>query len=954
MSASPEVRARLRRWWAGWRGDAFLAALACVFVALAYPAVIFDGRTFMTGWKAPGVDGFMATPSGFDIPDDGIRADAGASAWQFDPWAEVTSRAWRDGEIPLWNPSQGMGTPHAAAFQTAVFDPLLALVNVRPTPLVWDISFLLALCLGAAAMYLFLREIGLGRLAAFVGTAPFIWSGFFFRYSNNHFFRSYLYLPVLLLLAHRTVRSRRYLAPCGLGMAVAGNVIVGMPEPTMFVLGSLTLYSLYLLAFPPCSIDRWAALRRLAFAAVIGGALAAPLLLPGIEFVRLSFNIHEAGSKLGMLADSPGQLLRWLMPYALGEKFNPFAATRNWVGTAAVLATAGALSAPRTMRRHAGWFFFLLGAAILAKGYGFPVVRWAGRLPGLDRSIIPVYAMPVAGFCVAVLVAIGVQAMTDADVRRRRFLAIAGLVMVGVGALIETDWDLMEALPSGHLARHLAVAGAAAAAVALAFLSGRQAARIVVGLAVVVELIVLVPRGIQTDRLDAFVRPPWLNYLTTQLRASPDRVFAVDAKLFPNTASAYGLNDIRSLNALYPDRYVTYIKHFVQPVFEDRFLGGPPFGSEPRRGETDGNPMFDLTGVRYIVAAGQQPGDMVVRDYFAAHPPTDAVRLASFELSGDRRSVMVIRAGSKATLPVPDGARTLLFSTPAVDTGGAPRSGATALVRSAGSSETTLWSGVSPGETPPADARWADLAVDIPPGATAIEFTAQKGSRGVAFANLQFAFGPAEPGPQYRRVAAFAGTEVFENTRRLPRAIVVHDVEPVEDEADALRHFESVSRRLPSGALRVVDFDPARQAVVEGLPRASAERLASCAGPRGGATIRSYDLNKIVIDVETECPGLLVLSDTYFPGWTASVNGEPAPVRPTDIAFRGVEVGAGRSSVVFRYRPKTFRLGLQMAIVAVAAIGLTAAGSWRGLSPSKLMNRMRARARRPQRSKPAD
>lgn len=949
MTRTPEWHARLPRWWNGWRGEALLAGLACIFVVIAFPAVIFDGRTFMTGWKAPGVDGFMATPPGFDIPDDGIRADAGASAWQFDPWAEVTSRAWRHGDIPLWNPDQGMGTPHAAAFQTAVFDPLLALVNIHPTPLVWDFSFLLAFCLGAAAMYLFLRQIGLGRLAAFVGTAPFIWSGFFFRYSNNHFFRSYLYLPVLLLLAHRTVRSRRYLAPCALGIAVAGNVLVGMPEPTMFVLGTLTLYCLFLLAFPPCPVDRWAALRRSVFAAAVGGALAAPLLLPGAEFIRLSFNTHDASAKLGMLADPPGHLLRWLMPYSLGEKYGPFAATRNWVGMASMLAAAGALAAPRTMRRHAGWFFFLLGAAILAKGYGFPAVRWAGRLPGLDRSIIPVYAMPIVAFCVAVLVGIGIQAIADADVRRRRFLVVAGVVAVAVAALMRADRDLMGALPPGHLARQLAVAGLAASAVVLAFLSGRRVSRGLVALAIVAELVVLIPRGIQGDRLDAFIRPPWLNYVTAQLHASPDRVFALDAKLFPNTASAFGLQDIRSLNAVYPDRYVTYVKQFIQPVFEDRFLGGPPFGSEPRRGETDGNPMFDLTGVRYIVAAGQQPGDLLVRDYFAAHPPTDAVRSASFELSGDRRSVMVVRAGSKATVSVPPGARTLLFSTavkdpaPGVGTGG---TGVRAVVRSAGpEAGTTLWSGVSAGDSPPADARWTDLAVEIPAGTTAIDLEARadRGAGGVGFANLQFAFGPAQPGPQYRRVAAFAGTEVFENTRRLPRAIVVNDVQSVDDEAGAVRYFESVSRRLPSGALRVVDFDPSRRAVVEGLPRPSAQRPAGCDGAPGRATIRTYDFDEVVVDVETTCPGLVMLSDIYYPGWTASVNGKAAPVRPTNIAFRGVEVGAGRSSVVFRYRPRTFRLGLAVAITAIIVAGLTAAGSWRGLSP----------LRRPHRSKPA-
>src|SRR5207302_6670755 len=125
------------------------------------------------------------------------------------------------------------------------------------------------------------------------------------------------------------------------------------------------------------------------------------------------------------------------------------------------------------------------------------------------------------------------QAIADADVRRRRFLVVAGAVAVAVAALMRADRDLMDALPPGHLARQLAVAGLAATAVVLAFLSGRRVSRGLVALAIVAELVVLIPRGIQGDRLDAFIRPPWLNYVTAQLHASPDRVFALDAKLFP-------------------------------------------------------------------------------------------------------------------------------------------------------------------------------------------------------------------------------------------------------------------------------------------------------------------------------------------------------------------------------------------------------------------------------------
>ena len=912
-------------WWHGWRGEIAMVALVCGLVLVAFPGVVFDGRTFMTGWKAPGVNGFNLAPAGSDIPYDGIRADAGASAWQFDPWAEVTSKAWRDGDVPLWNPNQGMGIPHAAGFQTAVFDPLLALVNVHPTPLTWDFSFFLAFCLGAAAMYLFLRQSGLGRLPSLVGTAVFIWSGFFFRYSNNHFFRSYLYLPLLLLLAQRTLRSRRYLAPVGLGCAVAGNLLVGMPEPSAFVLGALTLYCLFLLFFPPVPIERRAAMLRFAFAAVLGGALAAPLLLPGLEFLRLSFSSHTAEAKLGLLADPPNELLRWLMPYGLGERDGPFAATRDWVGVAATVAVVGALASPRTFRRHGGWFFFLLGAAVLAKGYNFPAVRWAGRLPGLSQAIIPVYAMPIAAFCVATLAAIGVQGLSNRDVSRRSFLVVLGIFLAGLGALLWSDRHLMAALPGAHHLRHLLLAGGALALVTFAFLWRRKGAQAIVAMAVLAELCLLIPRGIQTDRIDAFVRPAWLQYIGTHLKDTHERVMGIDAKLFPNTASAYGLQDIRSLTALYPTRYVTYIKQFIQPEFEDRFIGGPPFGSESRRGETDNNPMFDLTGVRYIVAAGQQPGDLIARDFFAANPPSDSVRPAAFNIAGDLRSVISVRPGAMATIPVPLGATKFAFAA-ASDPTQPVQPGAGGIdvrVRSSdGEERGPLWSG----SLDPRNKGWTDVTVDLPTGTPTVSLVVQPkaGTGGAAgFATLRFSYGGPVPGRQYLHVASSDNAEVYENTQRLPRSLVVHRVEPVENEAAALKYFQSVSTKLPSGALRVKGFDPGREAVVERVSPGPVGRLDGCDAP-GRATIRSYEHDRVVLDVDTKCPGLAILTDLYYPGWKARVNGSAAKIYATNIAFRGVLVDAGRSTVVLDYKPKTFRAGVALAIGAALVAGVTA------------------------------
>src|SRR5262249_36610128 len=84
-----------------------------------------------------------------------------------------------------------------------------------------------------------------------------------------------------------------------------------------------------------------------------------------------------------------------------------------------------------------------------------------------------------------------------------------------------------------------------------------------------------------------------------------------------------------------------------------------------------------------------------------------------------------------------------------------------------------------------------------------------------------------------------------------------------------------------------------------------------------GATIVDYHADRVEIHVRAACRGLLVLSDEYYPGWKATVDGRDARIYPTDVAFRGVPVPAGTSTVVFRYSPSSFRLGLVIAVLAV-------------------------------------
>jgi uncharacterized membrane protein YfhO len=73
----------------------------------------------------------------------------------------------------------------------------------------------------------------------------------------------------------------------------------------------------------------------------------------------------------------------------------------------------------------------------------------------------------------------------------------------------------------------------------------------------------------------------------------------------------------------------------------------------------------------------------------------------------------------------------------------------------------------------------------------------------------------------------------------------------------------------------------------------------------------------------------LVLTDTYFPGWQAEVDGKPADIHRVDYLFRGVRVPPGAANVTFSYQPTSYRLGLVISIATLLVILGTAVIGWR-------------------------
>lgn len=141
--------------------------------------------------------------------------------------------------------------------------------------------------------------------------------------------------------------------------------------------------------------------------------------------------------------------------------------------------------------------------------------------------------------------------------------------------------------------------------------------------------------------------------------------------------------------------------------------------------------------------------------------------------------------------------------------------------------------------------------------------------------------------------------DIYKKSSALPRAIMVY-------RWDVLSSNEILRRLLDTS------FDPAKEVVLEKDPGLKMDDII------GKYTLKyiSYTSNESSIEIETNKPGVLFVSDTWYPGWNAYVDGNKANILKTDYAFRGVVIQSGSHVVKFLYNPESISLGMKMSIAA--------------------------------------
>jgi len=163
--------------------------------------------------------------------------------------------------------------------------------------------------------------------------------------------------------------------------------------------------------------------------------------------------------------------------------------------------------------------------------------------------------------------------------------------------------------------------------------------------------------------------------------------------------------------------------------------------------------------------------------------------------------------------------------------------------------------------------------------------------------------------PKFRHIASLPGTEVFENTAVLPRFYFVRRARKVSSIAEAheLIEHHRVDLRETAVSDQPIDLPPGDDS-----------------SPLGDVIVTRYEPSRIELSLRASRASLLVLSETYYPGWKAWIDEQPTAIHSVDIAMRGVVVPAGAHQLRMEFRPTILPVSLGISLATAILLAISA------------------------------
>jgi hypothetical protein len=649
----------LRAWFAAGDGWA-VAALVALAVVIRLPELLglvhanALGYTAALGTSSPGFVGGQPTID----PNIGFTAQAlGTQA----------ARQWFAGQIPWWNPYEGVGLPLAGEMQSAAFFPLTLLL-IAP----WG-QTVLHICLQAIAgvsAYYLLRQMRLSRVAAFTGGALFEFNGVF-AWLANAVVNPIPFLPLLLLGVERALASAQAAPPAQgrawrdvardatagwkwIAVALALSLLAGFPE-VAYLDGLLAaLWAIARLV----SLRGWVAVAprfalKLATGLVVGVAIAAPTLVAFADYASEA-NLGLHGQNVGALALPNLSLAQYLFPYIYGGIFQyaaPMGVPASWSGiggylgaTVAFLALLGAGARRDLALRIAlvAWIALMVGRSVGAQ----PFAAIVNHIPLIDSVAVYRYANASWILAAVVLCAFAVDDWRGTARDKLKAIICAAITLGGlclgalwlaqptlralfqnplffekrlvVGSLV-VECGVMLALLAALLIGRESAAMAAAGSHRLLAVARARPHALLMGLAAVALTLAYFFYPTLANPRHVTIDTAAIRYL--QAHSGYQRFFTL-GPFEPNYGAYFDLAGLNHNDVPVSQRWVDYIHTHLDPYADPMlYLNVPrPSGQPSMSDELAARlPAYAAVGVKYVLTT---PGDQPFAPLPASQRPT--------------------------------------------------------------------------------------------------------------------------------------------------------------------------------------------------------------------------------------------------------------------------------------------------------------------------------------------
>ncbi len=329
-------------------------------------------------------------------------------------------------QIPLWFPHIFSGTPFAANPLSGLWYPFgwIGLIFSLPQGLYFTAA-LHAVWVGLGC-YTFLRSEQVGHLGALAGGAgAALLPKLSAHLGAGHLTLLYAFswTPWLFLAA----KQKRGASYSGLVLAL---IFLADPRWVVYAGG---LWMIWVLAYRN---TRWP--QKLLTVAEAGGIsllISSPLLLPFLQFIRLSSRANMSRETVLRMSLPPVNILNLLFP--------AFHSNPEWVfygGGLSLLLVCLAVFSARLRKRSGFWLASGLASLLLALGRAIPGAQWIASLPGLSLLRVPARSLFLTGFCLAVIVGISLDHYLKREINPEtvRLISFGGAVfsfLIGAGII---------------------------------------------------------------------------------------------------------------------------------------------------------------------------------------------------------------------------------------------------------------------------------------------------------------------------------------------------------------------------------------------------------------------------------------------------------------------------------------------------------------------------------------